>query len=259
MPIYKAKNYIDVYRALAKESSLDKLSGRDAREYLTDYINKQIIRNMSFSPNDCVLDIGCGDGSLLKSISPSVKNGKGMVPTDDEYKKLIKAYEDEANISFSTGLAQALPFENNCFNKIVCNGVFLILENKDVASKALAEIYRVAKSGCIIWLGEVMHKSEMDEKSKYYGDSISKWLLYSLRKDRFSVFLRNLIKVVKSLAGYEVFIIQPKTPLVLSESQCRKMIEEAGFKSISSFSHKEINKVGVEYDSNTRLDFIFKK
>ena len=74
MPIIKCKSFIDAYRYKASSRDINELSGRMGRPDLTNFINRQIINKLFIDCDDVVIDIGCGDGTLLK------KSAKIMTP-----------------------------------------------------------------------------------------------------------------------------------------------------------------------------------
>jgi hypothetical protein len=57
--------YIDAYGEKAEAADIHLMSWRSRKE-LTDFICKQILAAINPRSDDFLVDIGCGDGSLLK-------------------------------------------------------------------------------------------------------------------------------------------------------------------------------------------------
>ena len=72
MPIIKAADFIEVYRAKASASDINELSGRTGRPDLTKFVNSQILPLLQLSSDDTLVDIGCGTGGYLRRLTWSV-------------------------------------------------------------------------------------------------------------------------------------------------------------------------------------------
>ena len=69
MPIIKAADFIEVYRAKASASDINELSGRTGRPDLTKFVNSQILPLLQLSSDDTLVDIGCGTGGYLRRLT----------------------------------------------------------------------------------------------------------------------------------------------------------------------------------------------
>lgn len=223
MAIVKCKSHVDMYSERAKAGELASLSGR-AQQNSTQYINEQICKSMDFNENDVVLDIGCGDASLLIKIKNKIKSGCGCVPTLDELKLITKSTDVDIFTSYSNNLSKA----DNIFTKVVCNGVLILLNGSEVI-KTLDEIKRVSKNGALVYLGEIPFK----HTQSFYKDSIVLWLLYTLLKGSFKQFLRNLRKVFFSMIGKQDLLIMPKHIYSASEKDFIEILESYDFKLVN--------------------------
>jgi ubiquinone/menaquinone biosynthesis C-methylase UbiE len=146
--------YLDKMRRRAKSGDLSALSGRKGKER-TEAINETIIRIIDPAAGDTVLDIGCGDASLLEAISPRIRAGTGVVPTEEEHALLVEKRKLH-NVDFKVALSNALPLPDDSFDIVIFNGVILVLGSLAEAEASIAEIARVAKPGAKIWMGEVV-------------------------------------------------------------------------------------------------------
>jgi len=91
---------------------------------------------------DKTLDLGCGDGKLLRELK---SKGNMVVGVDISFKDIKKARErikEEGldNIHFVVADAQKLPFKNDSFDFLLCSEV---LEHVAEPNKVLSEISRI--------------------------------------------------------------------------------------------------------------------
>lgn len=92
-----------------------------------------------------VLDLGCGPGSLVPYLQeiPGVRlTGVDLSP---EMVRYAKAHHPD--VEFHVGDAEAIPFENDAFDVVLCSGMLHHLPRLDVA---LQEIGRILKPGGLL-------------------------------------------------------------------------------------------------------------
>ena len=204
MPIYYAKNHIDVYRIRAKMPDIHELSGRGNNHNLTMYINKQIVSLMDIHERETIVDVGCGDGTLLNLIVNSCSvSGWGVVPTNEEKSRLEQLYNKCEDMVFFSGLVQQLPFEDKCIDKVICNGVLILMESENDAKRAIAELSRIAKIDGLIWIGELPFTDE--SACKNYGQSVFRWLWHVLINQGIIVFFATVNDCDFSVLLWECF------------------------------------------------------
>jgi ubiquinone/menaquinone biosynthesis C-methylase UbiE len=257
MPIIKTKTNIEVYRHLSKLKDIHNLSGRAENKNITNYINRKIIDKMGFQPEDVVVDVGCGDGSLLSEVSSIIAKGIGVTPTVEETAKLSTFYSNKTNILFITSEADSILQEDNCADKTICNGVLLLLENKAIFKKAVSEISRLTKKGGLIWMGEIANINEYAGRN--YGSSISKWLIYLLKNNNFKGFFKGVFTVIKSKFSSQYFLIHPKKMLPIDNASFTELCANCGLELIEQSAHCTIDEYNNIQESKTRTNFIFRK
>ena len=108
MPILKCKTHIEVYehRAYARDSH--ELSGRGNKKYLTKFISHNILNEVQPKKTDKIVDIGCGDGTLLKIINGNTKTAIGVLPTKAEIIRIGLDIKNTDNVNLFQGTDQAL-------------------------------------------------------------------------------------------------------------------------------------------------------
>ncbi len=89
--------------------------------------------------NKKVLDIGCGDGYMLKALN-KLYAGLELVGTD--LPNMLEKNTSEKNIEFVPADCQELPFANNSFDYVISSLMFHWVDNLE---RIAEEIYRVLK------------------------------------------------------------------------------------------------------------------
>lgn len=100
-------------------------------------ILKQFIQNIKFNS---ILDVGCGEGMLLKSFSDYISN-KSCCAIDVDENEVRDASKNLPFCSVKVGSVYEIPFENKSFELVTCTEVF---EHLVDPYKALLEIERVS-------------------------------------------------------------------------------------------------------------------
>jgi len=121
----------------------------DAKEMI-----KFMLANINIKPNDKVLDIGCGDGSILSLVKAKEKVGV-------DYSKAMIKKAKEFDIKLHNKNCWSIPYEDKYFDVSLCTSVFHYLDEEE-ALATLTELDRVTKR--IIFIGDI----EPRENFKYY-------------------------------------------------------------------------------------------
>ena len=121
-----------------------------------------------------LLDVGCGICHWSKILIPYLKNGAKVFAIDSDEKsaqgsnELHKYFADfDAEITFKTGNAHELEFDDDSFDVVTCQTVLIHLENPQ---KAVREMYRVVKPG-----GKVICAEPNNSAPSLIMDSISRF------------------------------------------------------------------------------------
>lgn len=110
----------------------------------------KILEGLDLKAGDKVLDVGCGDGFFLYSIS-ALPIELTLVGFDNDKRILTIARKNLANrkLRLVYGDAAAMPFTENSFNQAIMTEVLEHVKNE---RKALAEVYRILKPNGILVL-----------------------------------------------------------------------------------------------------------
>src|SRR5215831_10706663 len=87
MPIIRVDNYLDAYRLRAHSDDPHDLAARPDKKEVTEFVNRRILEALQPGSDDFVVDIGCGEGSLLRMVDQKIKI-VGIVGTPDEQRLL---------------------------------------------------------------------------------------------------------------------------------------------------------------------------
>ncbi len=255
--ILKAKDHVDSYRLLAAAQDPHEMAGRGRHRAFTDLVNRTIRERAGPWAGRRVLDVGCGDGSLLASLlAEGVAGAVGVSPNLEEVERLR---DSRSGIEFRPGRLPRLDLAAGGFDVVVCNGVLLLLEDLAAAGAAVGEIARVAGPGARVWIGEVPEVDEIAADGRDYGDSILRWLGHVLTHDGIGPFLRSARSVVRAAVGLQTMILHPKTCLAIPPDRMESTAREAGLSVVWKGRHVQPGPEGGVVGSLYRWDYLFEK
>lgn len=255
MPIIRAHDYVDAYRIRAQSPDIHELAGRPGKEALTEFVNSQIREHLTLNPTDIFVDIGCGDGRLLRKAA-GVSSRVGITSSKEESERLQGLMPD---ITFKAGLVQSLPLETASVTKIVCNAVLVLMDSEDDVAKALREIARIARAGAVIWIGEIPTIDEYKKFKMYCGTSVLGLLWFLLLNHGLRTFLGMCRKLVKSTFGREQLVLNSARMYYSDTDHFIALAQACGLRLENHFKHPEIDVNGKHVDSENRFDYVFTK
>lgn len=133
--------------------------GEEMREEHLD-IAQKMIAQMSFAPDDKILDVGCGAGWLAGLLVDKVPRGQfvGMDVADEMVGRARKAYAERINVMFIVASVDDIPWDDNFFNKAI--SVESAYYWPDLA-QGVREIFRVLQSGGMVWILVNLYKENV--------------------------------------------------------------------------------------------------
>lgn len=258
MPIIKVSSRIEEYKYRALDKDINELTGRTSNPLLSKYIMSNICRRLS-DINGTLVDVGCGDGLLCKTLLSDFQNTNfnyvGILPNREECERVSV---NLSNLSVSTqikqGLADSLPLEDNCASAVVVNGVILILDSQQDVINSLLEIRRISRVNAKVFIGEIPCINEF--KDSAFGDSVFLWLIYVLRKKGLRQFISKLKFTLECIFTEKFFLIVPKKQLWFKVDDFLSILRECGFQIVDHYPHPVIDSSGRESLSSTRWDYL---
>jgi ubiquinone/menaquinone biosynthesis C-methylase UbiE len=161
--ISRSDDYVEYCRETAKHArDPHDLALRGRKREITRLIHERIVEAVELHSGDDLVDIGCGDGTLLRMAERSgARTAVGLLATDEEVAVLRRSGLD-AKQSFT----DQLPLPDQCASVIVCNSVLLVVPREKIPA-SLREIYRIAKPGARIFLGEIPFAEQHDPTPQF--------------------------------------------------------------------------------------------
>jgi len=116
---------------------------------VTQPLKQLLLNTIKVQPNQTVLDVACGTGSLIAAISKKADIHAYGIDIAEEMIKI--ANETHDNISFAVAPAYPLKFDSSSFDTIVVSAAFHHFENPNAF---VTECFRVLKPGGKVYIGE---------------------------------------------------------------------------------------------------------
>jgi len=157
--ISRSDDYVEYCRETARHArDLHDLAlrGRDKKGF-TRIIHEHIVEAVELGPDDDLVDIGCGDGTLLRMAREvGVHSALGLLATEEEV-ELVR----RTGLDVRQGLTHQLPLPDASASVVVCNNVLLVVPREHIPA-SLREIWRIAKPGARIFIGEIPYAEQRD-------------------------------------------------------------------------------------------------
>jgi ubiquinone/menaquinone biosynthesis C-methylase UbiE len=106
--------------------------------------SSQVADAAQISSGQRVLDIACGTGVLTREVVNRVGAGGSVVGLDLNEGMLVVAKRKAPEVEWYQGHAEALPFNSNTFDAVVCQFGLMFFENRRAA---IEEMMRVLRQG----------------------------------------------------------------------------------------------------------------
>jgi ubiquinone/menaquinone biosynthesis C-methylase UbiE len=245
--ISRSDDYVEYCRETAKHASDAHdlaLRGRDKKE-ITRLIHERIAEAVDLHSGDDLVDIGCGDGTLLRIAERvGARSAVGLLATDEEV-AVLRRFGVEAR----QALTDKLPLPDQCASVIVCNNVLLVVPREKIRA-SLEEIHRIAKPGARIFLGEIPFVQPPDPTP--YFKTRRETLAYLYRKHGLRTWFGMLRRMVGWALRGQPAVLRPGTAI----SFCAKPDE---FLAMGKGAGLEFIRYWQHNDPDTRNNYLFRK
>ncbi|MGB0013556.1 MAG: methyltransferase domain-containing protein [Candidatus Sulfotelmatobacter sp.] len=245
--ISRSDDYVEYCRETAKHASDAHdlaLRGRDKKE-ITRLIHERIAEAVDLHSGDDLVDIGCGDGTLLRIADRTgVRSAVGLLATDEEVAVLRRS-----GLEARQALTDKLPLPDQCASVIVCNSVLLVVPREKIAA-SLGEIHRIAKPGARIFLGEIPFAKPPDPTPQF--KTRRQTLAYLYCKHGFRTWFGMLRRMTWWALRGQPAVLRPGTAISFfaKPDEFIAMGQEAGLEFVRYWQHN---------DPDTRNNYLFRK
>ncbi len=253
MPVSRVDNYFDAYRLRAQAEDIHELAARPNKKALTEFVSQAILDRINVQPGDVLVDIGCGDASLLRAVAGMTTNRIGVVATAEEKQRLEPMFP---GIRFIAARAQCLPIDSNSATKIVCNTTLMYLVNTQDVVSALSEMVRIARPGATIYIGEIPEVDEYAYYQMYRGTSIVRCIWHLRRYHGLRSALGMVRRWLRAAVGLETIVLNSAGLFYATANDFLALSERSGLILKEYFRHRERANEGIT-ESEVRYDYVF--
>lgn len=231
----RSDDYVEYCRQTAKNArDLHDLAlrGRHLKE-VTKAICQSIAEEVSLGPGDDLVDIGCGDGTLLRIAHQlGVNSAIGLLATDEEV-----ALVRRTGLDVRQALAHQLTLPDECASVVVCNNVLLIVPREKIHA-SLREICRIAKTNARIYIGEIPSAPPKDPTPQFATSREA--LSYMHEKHGLRTWLGLLRRMIWSQITGQPLTISPGTAISFfaTSEEFAALAGAAGMQVVRQWPHE---------------------
>ncbi|WP_035485279.1 methyltransferase domain-containing protein [Geminicoccus roseus] len=107
----------------------------------------QVAKAAGLAPSQRVLDVACGTGVLAREAARQVQPDGAVTGLDRNPGMLALARRTAPGIDWREGMAEQLPFEDNAFDRVLCQFGLMFFQDR---TGALKEMRRVLRPGGLV-------------------------------------------------------------------------------------------------------------
>lgn len=203
---------------------------------LTELIYRQIADTVAIGPPDDLVEIGCGDGALLRiAAERGVHSAIGFLATDEEVSLLRPT-----GLDVRQALSHQLPLPDQCASVVICNNVLLNVPPALIPA-SLSEICRIARPDARIYIGEIPGARPIDPTPEFRTRSEA--LAYMYKRHG----LRTWFGMFRRMAWWQLTgqpaVLSPGTATAFyaSPEECTVLAHDAGMEVIRHWPHEHFS------------------
>jgi len=220
------------------------LRGR-GQERATNSVCEQIMHEVALSPGDDLVDIGCGDGTLLRmAIQTGVHSALGLQSTEEEA-QLLRGL----GLPVQQAVSHMLPVPTASASVVVCNNVLLIIPRTHI-HPTLLEISRIAKPGARVFLGEIPTVAGPQAQPHFASECEA--LAYAYQKYGLRSWAGMLRRMARSKWTGKPLVIHDCSSVAFhaQADEFIAMVEKVGLSVVRYWQHEYVK---------TRNNYLFRK
>jgi len=220
------------------------LRGRNKQE-ITRQIHQRIVEAVGLQSGDDLVDIGCGDGTLLGMAERiGTRSAVGLLATDEEVAVLRRS-----GFNVKQGFTDQLPICDESASVVVCNNVLLVVPREKIPA-SLREIYRIAKPNARILLGEIPFVQNQASEPRF--ETRSETLSYLYRTYGLRTWFGMLRRMV-------YWTIAGKPPVILDGTGISFYAAPEEFIGMADVAGLQLVRYWRHEDPNTRNNYLLRK
>jgi ubiquinone/menaquinone biosynthesis C-methylase UbiE len=243
----RSDDYVEYCRETAKHARDPHdlaLRGRENKE-VTKLVHQQIADAVGLRRGDDLVDIGCGDGTMLRiAENLGANTAIGLLATDEEVAVLRRV-----GLNARQALTNHLPLPDASASVIVCNSVLLVVPLEQIPA-SLREIHRIAKPGARIFLGEIPGDQQHDPTPQF--TTRRELLSYLYRKHG----VRSWFGMARRMAYRQ---LTGKPPLINSGTAISFWATPEEFTAMAQFAGLQLVRHWECWQYTTRNNYLFQK
>ena len=251
MGLYRDRDHQHEYRLMALSDDVRELSGRHGRNELTDAISLRILDSLAPGPSARIVDIGCGDASLLRMLEGDGHQAglTGVLPSREEVERLAGSLASSgSSITVVLGDTENTGLPAESYDIVIVNGVLHLAQPDPHAS--LMEFRRLLSPGGTVFLGEIPDRDEFSHHAQY--TSAIDYLVHQ-RSPR--EFASGAARVARYAFTRRPFLERQSTVFHATPTVFQGMLEAAGFDDVSWRRQGASEAGGQVVESATRWDY----
>jgi ubiquinone/menaquinone biosynthesis C-methylase UbiE len=245
--ITRSDDYVEYCRETARRArDLHDLAlrGRHKKE-TTRLVHEHIVQAVDLRPDDDLVDIGCGEGTLLRlGRIAGVRTAIGLLATEEEV-QLVR----ETGVDARQALTHQLPLPDASASVVVCNNVLLIVPREKIPA-SLREMSRIAEPGARVFIGEIPFAEQEDPTPTFAtrGELLS----YLYREHGVRAWLGMVRRMAWWRLSGQPELIRPGTVVSFfaSADEFITLAKDAGLELVRWWQHD---------DPATRNNYLFRK
>ncbi len=202
-----------------------------------------LVRQLPWTPETELLDVGPGDGTLFRLVSSRIRRCCGVDPSRNAVEKLRRSFQGASNVEFAIGSMDSIPYPDASFDIVVINSVLQMLPSISAVERSLVELVRVCRPGGLVFVGELPFRSEFDR-------GVLVHLTRKLREFGARNLLRTLYHVyARPLLRREPLVVYPASNLHVPQAEFEAISRALGL-GVECRRHRELRR-----PSSTRNDY----
>ena len=129
-------------------------------EAQSDFFVRQVMKELTFGPNDILLDIGCGNGHVTAALAAQVREAHGADTSERSVKTASERYAAIPNLYFHPLdpldylAVDELPLKG--VTRIICVSVTQYYTNLDELASLIARAKKIAAPGCKMLVADLL-------------------------------------------------------------------------------------------------------